>query len=173
MKRMLWRAAALALVCCLALAGGVAYASFSDVKADKWYAGAVAEMEASGLLKGYSDGTFRPNRTISAAEFVAIVGRCSGEAEGTGQTSHWAAGWLQTGLDKGWYDWDEIPPTGERFDQPISRQGAVKILMRALLPNERGVTIGANNLPRRQAMVFVNVFRVFVIRTMLLLGQLI
>lgn len=138
MKRTLWRAAALALVCCLALAGGVAYASFSDVKADKWYAGAVAEMEAAGLLKGYPDGTFRPNQAISAAQFVAIVGRCSGEAEGTGQTSHWAAGWLQTGLDRGWYDWDEIPPTGERFDQPISRQVAVKILMRALLPNERG-----------------------------------
>lgn len=116
MKRMLWKAAALALACCLTLAGSVAYASFSDVKAGKWYAGAVTEMEASGLLKGYSDGTFRPNRTISAAEFVTIVGRCSGKEEGTGQTGHWAAGWLQTGLEAGWYDWDEIPPTGERFD---------------------------------------------------------
>lgn len=38
----------------------------------------------------------------------------------------------------GWYDWDELPPTGERFDQPISRQLAVKILMRSLLPQVRG-----------------------------------
>ena len=130
--------AALILTCCLMVTGNVARASFSDVKECRWYAVAVAKMEELGLLKGYPNGTFQPDRIITAAEFVAVVGRCSGETEGTGQTSHWAAGWLQTGLDKGWYDWDEIPPTGERFDQPIPRQIAVKILMKALLPNERG-----------------------------------
>lgn len=138
MRQILRAAVALLLACCLTLTGSVAFASFSDVKAGMWYTDAVAEMEASGLLTGYSDGTFRPNRTISAAEFVAIVARCAGAAQGTGQTAHWAAGYLQAGLEAGWYDWDEIPPTGETFDQPISRQVAVKILMRALLPDARG-----------------------------------
>ena len=45
---------------------------------------------------------------------------------------------MEAALQQGWYDWDELPPTGERFDQPISRQLAVKILMRALLPQARG-----------------------------------
>lgn len=138
MKQLVRALAALILSCCLMLTESTASTTFSDVKADRWYTDAVTEMAAAGLLHGYQDGTFRPSRTISAAEFVAIVGRCSGSAEGTGQTGHWAAGWLQTGLTAGWYDWDEIPPTGENFDQPIPRQIAVKILMKALLPDARG-----------------------------------
>jgi endoglucanase len=55
-----------------------------------------------------------------------------------GQTSHWAAATLQGALEAGWYDWDELPPTGEGFDKPITRQVAVKVLMRALLPDVQG-----------------------------------
>lgn len=136
MKRIL-TAALLCAVCVLALVRP-ASASFSDVPADKWYAETVAAMTGAGWLTGYPDGTFRPNKTISAAEFVSIVARCAQLPEATGATSHWAAATLQAALNAGWYDWDEIPPTGEKHDQPIPRQLAVKILMKALLPNVRG-----------------------------------
>ncbi|MBS7195500.1 MAG: cellulase family glycosylhydrolase [Eubacterium sp.] len=46
--------------------------------------------------------------------------------------SHWAAPILKTAMDKGWYDYDENPPTGEMYDQPIKRQLAVKIVMKAM-----------------------------------------
>ena len=113
-------------------------AAFSDVQAGNWYAQAVDEMEGAGLLSGYPDGRFGPGEPISAAQFVAVTARCAGLSPVQGQTSHWASGSLQAALQAGWYDWDEIPPTGEKFDQPISRQLAVKILMRALLPEARG-----------------------------------
>lgn len=134
------RTLSVCLLClfCLLLGCGSAGAAFTDVEAGSWYSGAVTEMSASGLLSGYPDGSFRPGKTISAAEFVTITARTAGVQPGQGQTAHWAAGYLQAALDRGWYDWDELPPTGETFDQPIPRQLAVKVLMRAVLPEVRG-----------------------------------
>ncbi len=123
---------------CVLLLTGTASAAFPDVRPGAWYTEAVTEMEEAGLLHGYPDGTFRPGAPITAAQFVAVTARCAGLSPVPGQTNHWAAGQLQAALQAGWYDWDEIPPTGERFDQPITRQLAVKILMRALLPQIRG-----------------------------------
>lgn len=138
MRQALKYSAVLLLICCLLTTGTAASAAFSDVVPGSWYEAAVAEMAESKLLTGYPDGSFRPDQTITAAEFVTITARCAGLTPAQGQTGHWAAGWLQAALQAGWYDWDEIPPTGERFDQPIVRQLAVKILMRALLPGVRG-----------------------------------
>lgn len=126
------------LLLCMFLLATPASAAFSDVPEGAWYTQAVAEMESSGLLSGYPDGTFGPSEPISAAQFVSIAVRCAGLSPAFGQTGHWASGSLQAALQAGWYDWDELPPTGEGFDQPISRQLAVKILMRALLPEIRG-----------------------------------
>lgn len=95
-------------------------------------------MEAAGLLSGYADGRFYPGRPITAAQFVTVAVRCAGLRQAPGQTDHWAAGAMEAALRAGWYDWDELPPTGERFDRPVSRQLAVKILMRAFLPEVRG-----------------------------------
>ena len=129
----------LALLVLLAVLGSpAAGAAFSDVDPESWYGEAVAELTGRGLLTGCPDGSFQPERPISAAEFVTIAVRCGGLAPASGQSGHWAAGELRAALEAGWYDWDELPPTGEGFDRPISRQLAVKILMRALLPEVRG-----------------------------------
>jgi len=105
-----------------ALPANAAPAGVPDVSADGWYAEAAS----------------RPREKITAAEFVSAVAERAGLPPTRGGSGHWAAGQLQAALEAGWYDWDEIPPTGEKFDQPISRQLAVKILMKALLPNARG-----------------------------------
>lgn len=111
---------------------------FSDVIENQWFYNDVTEMTSSGLLKGYPDGTFRPDYSITASEYVTIVSRAAGKNAQAPSGSHWASGNLQAALDSGWYDWDELPPTGETFDKPITRQLAVKIVMRALLPNATG-----------------------------------
>ena len=126
------------LTVCLLMTGAAAQSIFSDVPSGSWCEEDVAQMAKAGLVKGYGDGTFRPNQKITAAQFVTIVARCAGLSPVQGQSGHWAAGSLQAALQAGWYDWDELPPTGEKFDQPITRQVAVKILMRALLPDARG-----------------------------------
>ena len=115
-----------------------AAASFNDVRAGQWFFEAVSTMEDEGFLKGYEDGSFRPDNPISAAEFVTVAARMAGLSPAQGQVAHWASATLEGARRAGWYDWDEIPPTGERFDKPIMRQLAVKILMAALLPDASG-----------------------------------
>lgn len=119
---------------CAAASGAV----FTDVKLGKWYYNDITEMADAGWLAGYGDGTFRPGRTITRAEFVSIVARRAGLSPVPARTGHWASGMVAAALEKGWYDWGELPPTGETYDKPISRQVAVKVLMRAFLPNASG-----------------------------------
>jgi hypothetical protein len=112
--------------------------AFPDVKKGSWYEAAVTQMQEAGLIKGLPDGTFGGDKTITAAEFVTIAARCANLKDSVGQCNNWAADTMQAALEAGWYDWDEIPPTGEKFDEPINRELAVKIIMRALLPDVRG-----------------------------------
>lgn len=112
--------------------------AFSDVNEQGWYFKTVTAMCENGYLSGYPDGTFRPDNAITAAEFVSVVSRICGLEKSAAQNSHWAGGLLQTALDKQWYDWDELPPTAEKYDEPIVRKIAVKIIMKAFAPDVRG-----------------------------------
>lgn len=114
-------------------------ASFRDVKPGAWYYQEVSEMAKREIFRGYEDGTFQPKRAISFAEFVTVAARCvSLQTEPTGKR-HWASDVMEAALRAGWYDWDECPPDNTaRWNQPISRQVAAKVLMKAFAPELRG-----------------------------------
>ncbi len=57
--------------------------NFSDVKSSDWYGTTVATLADMGIVKGYEDGTFRPNEPISRAEFAAIATRFFDETGAT------------------------------------------------------------------------------------------
>ncbi|MDE6108488.1 MAG: cellulase family glycosylhydrolase, partial [Oscillospiraceae bacterium] len=138
-KSSLFRCAVLLLGLLLLLpSGAFAGSSFPDVEEGSWYQAHVEALAEEGLLNGFPDGTFRPYDTITAGQFVTIVARCAGLQYDAAPTFHWAAPQLQAALNAGWYDWDELPPSGESYDSPIPRQLAVKVLMGALLPQVRG-----------------------------------
>ena len=46
---------------------------YSDVSADKWYNNAVSTLSRLGVISGYPDGTFRPDASITRAEFAKIA----------------------------------------------------------------------------------------------------
>ena len=117
---------------------GVNTYAFSDVASDAWYVNTVTNMSEKGYLSGYNDNTFRPENNISAAELVTILSKIKGVSPSVGPSAHWASGYMQSALDKGWYDWDEFPPTAEKYDEPISRQIAAKIMVKALFPEAKG-----------------------------------
>ncbi len=59
----------------------VAAASFSDVENDPtvaWAVPYITEMSEKGYIKGYEDGTFRPNNTISKTEALILLSRMIG-----------------------------------------------------------------------------------------------
>ena len=50
-------------------------ATFSDVSSKDWYYGYVGYLEKYDIIKGYSDGTFRPDAPVTRAEFVTMAVR--------------------------------------------------------------------------------------------------
>ena len=82
-------------------------ASFSDVTSAHWAANYIGYMEQFGIVRGYSDGTFRPNVPISRAEFAAICCRFEQLTDGTATftdvpASHWAAKSIAYAATRGW-----------------------------------------------------------------------
>lgn len=52
-----------------------AQAGFKDVVQGKWYYNEVAAAKAAGYIGGYTDGTFRPDQTITRQEVASILVR--------------------------------------------------------------------------------------------------
>ena len=77
---------------------------FSDLPANHWAYSTIIEMVDRGILSGYPDGTFRPNNTISRAEFATIMVKAlelQTSRPGTPTfndvpTSHWAYGVVES-----------------------------------------------------------------------------
>lgn len=55
--------------------GHAAVAAFSDVAEHAWYAGAVAAATNAGLIHGYGDGTFQPDRVLSREQLAVLAMR--------------------------------------------------------------------------------------------------
>ena len=51
--------------------------SFTDIKAGQWYTDAVNWAAENKIVKGYDDGTYRPNQAITRQELAAIIYRYS------------------------------------------------------------------------------------------------
>lgn len=51
---------------------------FKDVAPSYWAYGYIAAIQKSGLIKGYPDGTFKPESNVSRAELAVILGRLKG-----------------------------------------------------------------------------------------------
>lgn len=130
------------MIICIALLCGFSDSSadslYSDVGVNDWFYENITVMSNMGYLSGYPDGTFKPDDKITAAEFVTVAARIKEISPDSAQNSHWAGGLLAAALNQGWYDWDEIPPTAENYDKPINRQLAIKIVMRAFMPEKKG-----------------------------------
>lgn len=73
MKRVF--AFALTLALAAALTAPALAAEFTDVPASHTFHDAIAACSASGIVGGYSDGTFRPTNTLSKNHFCAMLAR--------------------------------------------------------------------------------------------------
>lgn len=56
-------------------------AGFSDVPQGAWYVGYVNYISDQGIIKGYADGSFAPNKAITYAEAITILCRLMGYTE--------------------------------------------------------------------------------------------
>ncbi|MCC8169465.1 MAG: S-layer homology domain-containing protein [Oscillospiraceae bacterium] len=51
---------------------------FTDTDEDAWYTGYITALADMGLVKGYTDGTYQPDREITRAEGITLINRMIG-----------------------------------------------------------------------------------------------
>ena len=61
--------------------------SFKDVKMDHWAYSSIVWAYNEGIIKGYLDGTFAPDATLTEAQFVALLVRFDCSASDTLKTT--------------------------------------------------------------------------------------
>ncbi|MBQ4517774.1 MAG: S-layer homology domain-containing protein [Clostridia bacterium] len=132
-KKLLSLLLAFAMVFTLAVPATFA-ADFSDVPTNYQYYDAVQSLVARGIINGYEDGTFKPEATITRAEFAKMVIYAIGmgnlaqdSSVSTGfpdvSSEHWAAGVIKIAYDlkiiNGFDDGTFKPDENVTYDQAL------------------------------------------------------
>ena len=110
---------------------------FTDLASGAWYNNAVSTLTRAGILDGYEDGSFRPNASITRAEFTKIavsffkhVGGASSNPFNDVPDSAWYAEFVKAAAELGLIDGYEDGTF--RPNAPITRAEACTIVNRTL-----------------------------------------
>ncbi len=113
--------------------------TWPDVASGTWAAGGIDALAATGSLRGFPDGTFRPDAPVTRAQFVAMLARVlrlaappngapapftdvpAGAWYARYVAAAWAAGWIQG-----------VSPTAFAPGSPVSREEMAVLVARAL-----------------------------------------
>ena len=109
--------------------------TFSDVGETDWHNNAISTLVKMGIINGYPDGTFRPNESITRAEFAAVAARFdknsfSEDADFSDVSRHWASVEIAKAEANGWVN--GYPDGSFKPNQLITRAEAVAIINRVL-----------------------------------------
>ncbi|MEC0226237.1 S-layer homology domain-containing protein [Paenibacillus alba] len=108
---------------------------FADVPGNAWYAKAVNTLASLGIINGYEDGTFAPNKAITRAEFTIIAVSFSNNTAGNKSftdvsKTHWAYSSIATSAEYGWVN--GYPDGTFEPDKTITRAESAAIVNRML-----------------------------------------
>ena len=105
---------------------------FADIDGSEWYAQAVNYLADAGILTGYADGTFGPERSITRSEFAALISRFTEPGSTAANpfadvpAGHWAHDYVATAYQKGWIH--GYPDQSFRPESAITRGEIIKIV---------------------------------------------
>ena len=101
--------------------------TFSDVKPSAWYYSYMNKLVDKGAINGYPDKTFKPQNTMTNAEFITtIVGATIGKQEKTGK--HWASGYMDAARKNEMLIGDEM--AADTWNKPVTRQQMAVVIGR-------------------------------------------
>ena len=151
-KRLATAGLALALSLSLAAAPASA-ATFPDIE-NHWAASYIEEMTQLGLFTGYEDGTFKPDRALTAAEAITLCARVATQAYGLdrytiadmqmewqqelnvalGSTLSWFYDEAAIALEVGILSWDDLSQRAQAgaFNAPLQKELFSVYLVRAM-----------------------------------------
>lgn len=92
-------------------------------------------MTELNIVKGYEDGSFKPNNPITRAEFATMASQFDKLSGGSlnftdVNTSHWAYSYIASAYNKGWIS--GYPDGSFKPEKSISREEVVSITNRML-----------------------------------------
>jgi len=142
------RVAILTVLCMvLTLAPSPAFAATASDISGHWAEGTIQSWVDNGLIKGYPDGTFKPDNNITRAEFITLVNRAF-EYTKTAPISFtdvnqnaWYASAIGVAVEAGYIS--GYPDGTMKPENPISREEAATIIMRIknLVANPAAVSV--------------------------------
>ena len=111
-------------------------AGLSDIRPGDWYADTVGYAVQKGIVSGYPDGSFKPNKPITRAEFASIASRFDALAQGQAiafsdlAPSHWGYRAIGSAASKGWIS--GYPDNTFRPEKAITRAEVTSVTNRML-----------------------------------------
>lgn len=128
---------------------------FADVDSGAWFAKNVGYAAENNIVRGYEDGSFRPQNTITREEFAAMICRfmkydtSASEVFSDVPSEHWAAPYIAAMKANGIISGYEDGSFG--LGKNITRAETIAIINRALgrVPNEEKINsyISSNGYP--------------------------
>ncbi|MBE7041277.1 MAG: S-layer homology domain-containing protein [Ruminococcaceae bacterium] len=118
----------LSILMILSIVPTTVFADYSDINGH-WGQTYIQAMADKGSIKGYEDGTFKPDKTISRSEFLAIAIRsCYPDYTPAQAGDTWWAGEYNKAIEKGIISETEMPRS--EMDVPIRREEMTMIMVR-------------------------------------------
>lgn len=112
---------------------GVQSGEAKDISNQDWFYSDVMDLIDLGIIRGYPDGTFRPNNTIQRDEFITIIIKSLGYDVSNHQ-EYWAYHYLEKAEELEMIDLgeDEIANLKKYYTQAISRVEMAVIVSKTL-----------------------------------------
>lgn len=130
---------ALILTCVIIMAGTATAAAtataygieYADVKSNHWAYQAVYAMSDKGIIKGYPNGSFQPNKTVTYGEFIkmALIAG-TGEDVGNAAEGNWAMNYYNKALELKYFTVNDINKV--RMSSKITR-GDMALIISSIL----------------------------------------
>lgn len=123
----------MALILMIGIANpGYAYNSYVDVKATSWAYAPIKAMSDRGIIKGYPDNSFKPDKQVTYGEFIkmSVVAATEKELELAEKPNHWAQNYYDKALELGYFTMYDIQTA--QLSHAISR-GDMALIASAIL----------------------------------------
>jgi len=148
MKRILALAlcAAIMLGSCIVVSADI---SFADLPSGHWAHSYVATLVGDGTINGFEDGTFRPDNTVSRAEFVKMIGKGTTISDVVFKDieGHWGYDYIMysglAGDDDGNFNPDVPITRGDVANLVWARNGSVKGVKVPAMITDQGSNVDA------------------------------
>lgn len=118
--------AAMILTRCAAAIPGNGESVFSDVKENQTYAAEINLAYKLGIISGFGDGTFQPNRSVTEGQMVKMLVTLAGYGQVADALGGYPAGYLTVAMQK------DIVKTGIEPDKPLNYENMAALVRTAM-----------------------------------------